>query len=81
MLPQAQLLGHQCARFSAKPNIPHNYSVGNILKNIKGVATQGLILKPDPERGIECYVEAEFPVHGINTKAQNLDCSWLEWYM
>ena len=32
------------------------------MKYLKGTAMQELILKPDPENGIECYMDANFTV-------------------
>ena len=50
--PEAQFAVHQCARFSAEPKLPHDQAVKRVLKYIKGKSKQGLIMKPDPEKGI-----------------------------
>ena len=60
--PKEQFAVRQCVRFSADPKIFHDKSVKSVLNYLKGMATQGLILKPDPEKDIECYVDAEFTV-------------------
>ena len=52
--PNAQFMVHQCARFSANTNLPHDQAVKRVLKYLKGTATQGLIMNPDPEKGINC---------------------------
>ena len=31
-----------------------------VLNYLKGTSEQGLIIKPDPEKGIELYVDADF---------------------
>ena len=60
MLPEAEFAVNQCTRFSAEPKLPHYQDVKYILKHLKGTATQGIILKLDPEKGIKCSVDAEF---------------------
>ena len=39
------------------PKLPQNQTVKRILKYLKGMAMQGLIMKPYIEKGIECYVD------------------------
>ena len=51
---------HQWARFISDPNIPHHQAVKHALKYLNGTATQGLIMKPDPEKWIKCYVDTDF---------------------
>ena len=51
---------HQCARLSADPEIPHDQAVKPILNQLKSMDTQGLIMKTDPEKGVECYVKTHF---------------------
>ena len=58
--PDAQLSVHQCAPFSTDTKLPHDQAVKRVLKYLKGMSMQGLILKPDPEKGIKCYVDANF---------------------
>ena len=58
--PEAQFAVHQCAWFSADPRLPNDQAVKRVLKYPKGTNTQGLILKLDPEKGIECYMYADF---------------------
>ena len=40
--------------------LSHNQAIKRVLNYLKGTATQGVILKPDPEKGIECYVGSNF---------------------
>ena len=47
---------HRFGKFSADPKLPHDQAVKHVLKYLKGADTQGLILKTDPEKGIESYV-------------------------
>ena len=52
--------------------------VKRVLKYLKGTATHGLIMKPDTEKGIECYVDAYFAV-GYNQEIERTpDRSYLE---
>ena len=48
MRPEAQLEVYQCAQFSAYPKIPPDQSISGVLKYLKGMALQVLIMKPDP---------------------------------
>ena len=58
--PKAQFTVHQCALFGTDPKLPHDQVFKCVLRYLNGVATQGLIMKPDPEKGVECFVGAYF---------------------
>ena len=58
--PEAQFMVHQCAQFSADTKLPHDQAVKRVLNYLKCTAMQGLISKPVPEKGIECYIDADF---------------------
>ena len=60
MRPKAQFIVHQCAQFSADPNLPHNQAVKKLLKYHKGKSDNRLIMKLDTEKWIEFYVDADF---------------------
>ena len=60
MRPKAQSMVHQCTQFSADPKLPHNQAVKRILKHLKFMDTQLLIMKLNTEKGIECYMDANF---------------------
>ena len=51
---------HQCARFSADPKLCHERAVKRIVRYLKGTKEQGTILKPDKNKGVNCYVDADF---------------------
>ena len=57
---EAQFEVHQCTQFSADPKLPHDQAVKQVLEYLKGTATQGLIMNPDIEKEIGCYLDAEF---------------------
>jgi len=51
---------HQCARFSHDPKMEHARAVRQIGRYLKGTRTEGTILKPDPTRSLEVFVDADF---------------------
>jgi histone deacetylase 1/2 len=51
---------HQCARFSANPKLMHERALKRIVRYLKGTKDKGIILKPQSDKGIECYVDADF---------------------
>jgi hypothetical protein len=51
---------HQCARFSADPKLSHERAVKRIVQYLKGTRDQGVILKPDATKGVQCFVDADF---------------------
>ena len=58
--PDCLFAVHQCARFSANPKLSHERAVKRIVRYLKGTRDKGIILKPNPEDGIKCYVDADF---------------------
>ena len=62
MCPEVQFSIHKYMRFSVNPILPHYQAIKKILKYPKGKAIQRIIIKPYPEKGIECYVNTEFTV-------------------
>eukprot|EP00957_Ditylum_brightwellii_P035057 2657629-Ditylum_brightwellii.AAC.1 len=51
---------HQCARFTNAPMLSHERAIRRIARYLAGTADRGVVHNPDPERGIECYVDADF---------------------
>jgi len=51
---------HQCARFSANPKLQHERSLKRIVRYLKGTMDKGIILKPNPDEVIKCFVDADF---------------------
>ena len=51
---------HQCARFSTNPKLSHERAVKRIVRYLKGTKDKGIILRPNPQEGIKCYVDADF---------------------
>ena len=51
---------HQAARFSHAPSNSHAIAVCHILCYLQITKTVGLILKPDNNQRVDCYVDADF---------------------
>ena len=51
---------HQCARFSTNLKLSHERALKRIVRYLKGTKDKGIILSPDPAKGICCYVDADF---------------------
>ena len=58
--PDISMAVHQCARFNANPKLCHEKAVKRIARYLLGTADKGLKYGPDPNRGLECYVDADF---------------------
>ena len=48
-----------CA-LSANPKLQHERALKRIDRYLKGTLDKGIILRPDPNEGIKCYVDANF---------------------
>ena len=51
---------HQCARFVTDPRKEHGDAVRWLGRYLRGTRDKGTILSPDPSRGLEVYVDADF---------------------
>lgn len=51
---------HQCARFNNDPKLCHERAVKRICKYLLGTIDKGLIFTFDTNKGLECYVDADF---------------------
>ena len=51
---------YQCARFNANPMLCHEKAVKYIARYLLGTQDKGIHYKPDPTKGLECYVDADF---------------------
>ena len=51
---------HQCARFAEKPKESHAKAIRWLARYLKGTRDKGLIIKPQPNKGLEVYVDADF---------------------
>jgi len=51
---------HQCARFCQDPKVEHGQALKWIGRYLAGTKDKGLIMKPDPTKGLEMFVDASF---------------------
>ena len=51
---------HQCARYTERPKANHVKAIRWLARYLKGTRNQGFEMKPDLEKGIEVYVDADF---------------------
>ena len=58
--PEIAYAVHQCARFCEQPKLSHERAVHKIVRYLKATKDKGLIFKPDKEKGIVCYADADF---------------------
>jgi len=63
--PDIQFAVHQVCRFSHSPRRSRGQAVKRIIRYLINTPTQGLLFKPKPEEGLDCYVDAGFcGLHG-----------------
>src|SRR6056300_397126 len=58
--PDIAYITHQCARFSTCPKEEHEQAIKWLARYLKGTRDRGIILRPDKNRGLEVYVDADF---------------------
>lgn len=58
--PDISMPTHACARFCIDPKSSHEKAIIRILRYLIHTKNEGIIIKPNSERGIECYVDASF---------------------
>ena len=51
---------HQCARFSHSPKHSHGQAIKRICRYLASTSDKGLILQPDLNEGLNCYVDADY---------------------
>jgi hypothetical protein len=63
---------HQCSRFYNNPRLSHEKAVKRIIRYLKHSPNEGILLRPDSSKGIQCFVDADF-ANGWNSS----DCEEL----
>lgn len=58
--PDISYMTHQCARFTSDPKVEHGKAVRWLARYLKGTVNKGLILKPDPSKSLEVFVDSDF---------------------
>ena len=51
---------HQCARFCEDPKAIHEVGVRHIGKYLLSTKDRGMVFKFNKNKGLECFVDAEF---------------------
>jgi hypothetical protein len=77
---------HQIAKYSSDPRTSHGEAVLYLIHYLKKTHELGLLFKPDPNKGFECYYNAEFS--GLWNKAfvpvdpsiSKLQSGWIIFY-
>ena len=58
--PDVSRATHQVARFFIDPKLFHERAIHIIGRYLKGTSSKGFIFRPKKEKGLECYVDADF---------------------
>jgi len=51
---------HACARYSHNPKQSHATAIKHILRYLKGTCDKGILLKPNQDESLDCYVDSDF---------------------
>ena len=71
--PEIAFAVHQTARFCIDPKLSHKRAIFRIGKYLKGTADKGIIFRPDANKGLECFVDADFAGGWNRGDAANAD--------
>ena len=58
--PDITYATHQCARFCEDPKEIHAQAVEYIVRYLKSTRNKGIVLKPNQEKSLEVYADADF---------------------
>jgi hypothetical protein len=72
--PDISMAVHQCARFNALPKLCHEKAAKRIARYLLGTMDKGIKYSPDPNRGLECYVDADFAGGWSSGDHSNPEC-------
>ena len=61
---------HQCARFCSNSKKSHGDAVVHLVKYLRRTKTNGLLLKPNNDKGFEVYADANFSGSWIRSEAE-----------
>ena len=71
--PDISMAVHQCARFSQDPKLSHERAVKRIGRYLLGTKEKGIVFKPNCEKGLECFVDADYAGGWSKADAENPD--------
>ena len=58
--PDISMATHRCARFCEDQKAIHEVGVRHIENYLLGTKDRGMVFKPNKNKGLECFVDAEF---------------------
>ena len=58
--PDIMYATHQLAKYSSNPREPHREAALYLVRYLKKSRDIGICVRPDPEKGFECYCDAYF---------------------
>ena len=58
--PDIMYATHQIAKYSSDPRVPHGEAILYLVRYLKRTRDLGICFKPDPEKGFECFCDADF---------------------
>jgi hypothetical protein len=58
--PDIAYATHQIAHFVSKPKVEHTKAVEWLTRYLMGTRDRGYLIKPDPDKFVEIYVDADF---------------------
>ena len=64
---------HQCARFTSHPKVEHSKAIRRIARYLAGNVDKGTIFKPDKNKGLQVYVDADFAGNWDPIDTKNID--------
>eukprot|EP00957_Ditylum_brightwellii_P059646 4527413-Ditylum_brightwellii.AAC.1 len=64
---------HQCTRFTNQLMLSHELALKLIVKYLSATVDRGIVYVPNPNLGIQCYVDADFAGHWSKADAENLE--------
>ena len=59
-IPDISMATYQASRLYMNPKLSHERPIHIIGRYLKGTKYKGVIFKPNKEKGMECYVDADF---------------------
>ena len=71
--PEISMDSHQCARFVTHPKRSHERAMIRLVRYLKSTSSRGIIYDPQPEKGLECFVDADFAGGWTQADADNAE--------
>ena len=71
--PDISYIVHQCARFTSDPRKEHAQAIRWLGRYLRGTKNEGMILTPNPKKGLEVYVDADFSGNWCKTESADRD--------